>query len=142
MPDPDQVIQRLKHTVVKTPGILHTWKNGTIFSNKTTENWRTILNIKPAHMALHWGTHSLRSMSQTCTIKLIHLNERLYAKLQLILRVPREGIFLIESTFSQDGPPPRALHVPKVSQGTKSVYSQLSTGIIHTYKPYVEKAQL
>ena len=54
----------------------------------------------------------------------------------------QKSIFFIESTFSQDGPPPRALHVPKVSQGTKSVYSQLSTGIIHTYKPYVEKAQL
>ena len=50
--------------------------------------------------------------------------------------------FFIESTCNQDGPPPRALHVPKVSQGTKSVYSQLSTGIIHTFKLYVEKAQL
>ena len=93
-------------------------------------------------MALHWGTHCTRSMSRTCTIKLTHLNERVYAKLQLIQRVPRKSIFFIEPTFSQDGPPPRALHVPKVSQGTKSVYSQLSTGIIHTYKPYVEKAQL
>ena len=41
MPDPDQVMQRLKHTVVNTPGIPHTWQKGTIFSNKTTENWRT-----------------------------------------------------------------------------------------------------
>ena len=37
MPDPDHVMQRLKHTVVNTPGIPHTWQKGTIFSNKTTE---------------------------------------------------------------------------------------------------------
>ena len=58
MPDPDQVMQRLKHTVVNTPGIPHTWQKGTIFSNKTTE-----------------------------------IGALLYAKLQLIGRVPREGIF-------------------------------------------------
>ena len=37
MPDPDHLMQRLKHTVVNTPGIPHTWQKGTIFSNKTTE---------------------------------------------------------------------------------------------------------
>ena len=63
MLDLNQVMQRLKHTVVNTRGIPHTWQKGTIFSNKTTENWRFILNTKPAHMALHRGTHSTRSMS-------------------------------------------------------------------------------
>ena len=68
MLDLNQVMQRLKHTVVNTRGIPHTWQKGTIFSNKTTENWRFILNTKPAHMALHRGTHSTRSMSTHLTL--------------------------------------------------------------------------
>ena len=65
MLDLNQVMQRLKHTVVNTRGIPHTWQKGTIFSNKTTENWRFILSTK---LALHQGIHSTRSMSHVHAI--------------------------------------------------------------------------
>ena len=50
--DLNQVRQRLKHTLIVTQGIPHTWH---------TCNWHYILNTKPAHMTLHQGTYSTQS---------------------------------------------------------------------------------
>ena len=52
MSDLNQVRHRLKHTMVNTRGILHTWQKGAIFRNKTTG----VQNCTR-------GIHSTRSMS-------------------------------------------------------------------------------
>ena len=64
MLDLNQVMQRLKHTVVNTRGIPHTWQKGTIFSNKTTENWRFILSTK-LHTWHYTGEYILHGACRT-----------------------------------------------------------------------------